>query len=126
MIADNDADDLAVRKALAERHLAADQPDQAQKWATECLYIDVYDPVNHALLADALAAEKKFEPAVEEYESALSLKPKKADQLKVKLAKAQAGAGNKDAAKATLDALLKADPEHPEAGALRKELGGGS
>ena len=44
MIADNDADDLAVRKALAERHLAAGDAAAAEKWATECLYIDVYDP----------------------------------------------------------------------------------
>ena len=36
--------------------LLAGQPDQAEKWATECLYINVYDPANHALLADALSA----------------------------------------------------------------------
>ena len=44
LIADNDADDLDVRKALAEKHLAADQPAEAARWATECLYIHVYDP----------------------------------------------------------------------------------
>ena len=59
MIADNDADDLAVRKALAERHLAAGSAPEAEKWATECLYIDVYDPSNHALLADALAGAEE-------------------------------------------------------------------
>src|SRR5262249_937579 len=71
MIADNDADDLAVRQELARRHLASGAADRAEKWATECLYIDVYDPANHALLADALAAGKKYAPAVEEYETAL-------------------------------------------------------
>jgi hypothetical protein len=40
----------------------------------------------------------------------------------VKLAKAQAGMGKPDA-KATLDELLKADLEHPEARALRDDLG---
>ena len=32
MLADNDADDLNVRKALAEHHLEAGQPKQAEKW----------------------------------------------------------------------------------------------
>jgi tetratricopeptide (TPR) repeat protein len=124
MIADNDADDLDVRKALAEKHLAAGAADQSEKWATECLYIDVYDPENHVLLADALSAGKKYAPAIEEYQAALSLKPKKTDQLKVKLARALAGFGQRDAARSTLDDLLKADPDHPEAKALRKELEG--
>ena len=124
MIADNDADDLDVRKALAEKHLAAGAAEKAEKWASECLFINVYDPECHVLLADALSARQTFAPAIEEYEAALSLKPKKAGQIKVKLAKAQAGLGRRGAAKATLDELLKADPEHPEAKALRKELEG--
>jgi cellulose synthase operon protein C len=125
MIADNDADDLTVRKALAERHLAAGSAPEAEKWATECLYIDVYDPSNHALLADALAAQKKFAPAVEEYQTALELKPKKPNDLKVRLARAQLGLGQRDTAKATIDALLKEDPGHPEAKALRDEMAKG-
>ena len=60
MIAANDADDIAVRKALAERHLAAGDAAAAEKWADECLYIDVYDPAVHVLLADARAAGKKY------------------------------------------------------------------
>lgn len=124
MIADNDADDLDVRKALAEKHLAAGSPEASAKWAGECLYIDVYDPECHALLADALAAGKKYEPAVEEYQAALGLKlkPRRAAELKVKLAEAQAGLGKTDDAKKVLDDLLKDDPEHPEAKALRKKL----
>ena len=60
MIAANDADDIAVRKALAERHLSAGDAAAAEKWANECLYIDVYDPSVHVLLADARAAGKKY------------------------------------------------------------------
>lgn len=122
MLADNDADDLAVRKALAEKHLAAGHVDQAQKWAGECLYIDVYDPECHLLLADAFAAGKTYDRALEEYQTTLELKPKKTDQIKVKLARALDGIGRRDEARRTLDELLKADPEHPEARALRKEL----
>ena len=59
MIAANDADDIAVRKALAERHLAAGDAAAAEKWANECLYIDVYDPSVHVLLADAQAARQE-------------------------------------------------------------------
>jgi tetratricopeptide (TPR) repeat protein len=122
MIAENDSDDLDVRKALAERHLKAGAADQAEKWAIDCLHIDVYDPTNHVLLADALSAQKKYAPAIEEYEIALTLKPKKPNDLKLRLARAQAALGQADAAKATLDAILKSDPDHPEAKALRDEL----
>ncbi len=122
MLAANDADDLAVRKALAERHLARGTPPTAEKWANECLYIDVYDPTVHVLLADALSAGKKYAEAIEEYHVALDLKAKKPNDLKVKLAKAQLGKGDRDAAKATLDGILKEDPEHPEARALREEI----
>ncbi len=122
MIAANDADDIAVRKALAERNLARGEAAAAEKWAQECLYIDVYDPVPHVLLADAQSAEKKFAEAIEEYQTALQLKAKKPNDLKVKMAKAQLGLGLRDAAKATLDRILQEDPEHPEAKALRDEI----
>jgi len=124
-IADNDADDLAIRKALAQRHLAADNAPEAVRWARECLHIDVYDPSNHVLLADALSADTKHGEAVEEYRVALDLKPKKPNDIKVKLAEALWAADRKDEAKATLDEVLKADPDHPEAKALADEFAGG-
>lgn len=122
LLAANDADDLDVRKALAEKQLAAGDATASERWAVECLYIDVFDPENHVLLADALLAGKKFPEAIDEFQTALGLKPRKADQLKVKLARALAGAGRQAEAKKTLDDLLSADPDHPEAKALRKEL----
>jgi Tfp pilus assembly protein PilF len=122
MIAANDADDIAVRKALAERHLGAGDAAAAEKWANECLYIDVYDPSVHLLLAEAQALGKKYTSAIEEFETALALKPKKPNDLKVKLAQAQLAAGQRDAARATVDGVLKADPEHPEAKALREKI----
>ena len=124
LLADNDADDLDVRKVLAEKQLAAGDARAAEKWATECLYIDVYDPENHVLLADALSARKRFADAVEEYRAALDLKPKKSDQLKVKLSRVLFDLGRRDEAKSILDDLLKADPNHPEAKALRKTIEG--
>jgi len=122
MIAAFDADNLDVRKALAERYLTMGNAAAAEKWAGECLYINVYDPAVHVLLADAQAAGKKFAPAIEEYQTALELKAKKPNDLKVKLAGAQLGLGQRDAAKATLDGVLKADPDHPEAKALLEQI----
>ena len=122
MIAANDADDIAVRKALAERHLAAGDAAAAEKWAGECLYIDVYDPSAPRLIADACAAGKKYPEAIEEFKTALSLKAKKPNDLKVKLAQAQLASGRRDAAKATIEGVLKADPEHPEAKELLQKI----
>jgi predicted Zn-dependent protease len=122
MIASFDADNLDVRKALADRHLAAGDAAAAAHWAEECLYITVYDPAVHVLLADAQAAGKKYVEAIEEYQTALELKPRKPNDLKVKLAQAQLDAGRRDAARATLDGVLKADPEHPEAKELREKI----
>jgi tetratricopeptide (TPR) repeat protein len=122
MLAANDADDLTVRKALADRHLARGEFEEAEKWAMECLYIQVFDPVYHEVLGDARVGLKAWDGAVEEYQAVLELKPKKPNDIKVKLARALAGSGKMDEAKATLDEVLKADPEHPEALALKKEL----
>ena len=124
MIADNDADDLDVRKALAEQHLAAGHADQAEKWATECLYIDVYDPASHVLLADALAARKKYARGHRGVPDRPRPQAQEAERPQGQARPRQADFGQRDAAKATLDDILKADPEHPEAKALRKEIDG--
>ncbi len=121
-LAYNDSDDEEIRENLAKRALEIGKPEKAEQWAMQCLYIDVYNPTYHALLADALMARKKPTAAVGEYETALTLKPRKADEIRVKLAKAQSASGDMAAAIATLDAILKRDPEHPEAKALRDEL----
>jgi tetratricopeptide (TPR) repeat protein len=121
MMAANDSDDLDVRTVLAQKHLDAGRFDQAARWATECLYIQVYEPQYHALLADASMGQKKYPTAIEEYQAALELKPKKPNDIKVKLAKAQKAAGNDKDAEKTLDDVLKDDPDHPGAKALKAE-----
>lgn len=130
MLADNDADDLDVRRTLADQHLARGDFEESARWATECLYIDVYAPDLHVTLADAHAGLKDFDKAIEEYRVALTLEPKEPADIQVKLAKALNESGQADEAKATLEVILKDDPGHPEAKALRAELepagGGGS
>ncbi len=124
MLAANDADDLAVRQTLAEYNLKAENYPEAEKWAMECLYIQVYDPSYHLTLADALAGQDHYESAIEEYETAIELRAKRPDDIRVKLAKAQLALGRKDEAKTIVDGILKSDPEHPAAKALREELEG--
>jgi Tfp pilus assembly protein PilF len=122
MIASFDADNIDVRRELAERHLAKGEAASAETWALNCLHINVYDPAIHVLVADAQAALKKFGSAIEEYQTALQLKAKKPNDVKLKLAQAQLGLGRRAAARATLEEVLKADPEHPEAKALLEEI----
>ena len=124
MIADNDADDLDVRKALAEQPPRR-RPARAGR--------EVGDRVPlHRRLRPGLPRPPGRRPGrparsttapIEEYQAALDLKAKKPNDLKVRLAKAQLGLGQRDAARATLDGVLKADPDHPEAKALREEIG---
>jgi tetratricopeptide (TPR) repeat protein len=124
MLAANDSDDLAVRQTLAQYHLEDERFDQAERWATECLYIQVYDPVHHLARADALAGLERFDDAAEEYQVALELRAKKPNDVRVRLARALLKAGRDAEAKAALDEVLEADPEHPGAKALREEMAG--
>ena len=121
-LANNDADDLALRKELTRRFTADKNGAKAEHWGTECLFVDVYDPECHTLMADAYLVNQKPEAAVDEFDTALSLKPKKPDLIQVRRAKALFAAGKIGEAKAALDELLKKDPGHPEAKAARGEI----
>jgi len=123
-LAANDSDDLDVRKTLAEYNLKDKSFDEAAHWARECLYIQVYDPAFHVLLADALVGKGDPTGAITEYRAALELKPKKGAEIKLKLARALAAAGNNAEATETVNDVLKADPDHPDAQVLRDELTG--
>lgn len=120
-IADNEADELTVRQTLAKRHLAAGDYDKARKWALECLYIQVYDPNAHVVLADALTGLKKYEEALEEYQTAIELRVKRPDAVRVKTATVLDALGKRDEARAVLDSILKRDPKQPEAKQLLEE-----
>ena len=121
MIAANDADDLDTRRTLAQYHARAGRFAESARWAMECLYIKLNDPIYHVMLADARVGLKEYDGAIEEYRVALELKPKKPDDLKVKIARALHDGGKVDEASKTLDEVLKGDPDHPEAKALKEE-----
>ena len=121
-LANNDADDLALRKELTKRFNEAKDGPKAEHWGEECLYIDVYDPECHTLLADAHLVNQKPAQAVEEFDVALSLKPKKPDLIQVRRARALHASGKIAEAKAVIDEILKKDPDHPEAKAALGEI----
>ena len=73
-------------------------------------------------MADAYLLAHKPEKAVEEFDAALALKPKKADLIQVRKAKALQAAGRLDEAKALLKQVLEKDPDHPEAKAALAEI----
>ena len=121
-LAANDADDLAVRKTLAEYNLKDGEFEEAVRWATECLYIQVYDPTLHVNLGDALDGDGSHERAAREYQVALELKPKKPADVGVKLARSLHELGRDAEARVAIERALALDPEHPEALALKGEL----
>ena len=92
-LAENDSDDLSVRKVLAERRLAREEFDEAARWARECLYIDVNDPAAHVMLGDALLGLDRPGEAAEEYEVALGLEPDDPDAIKSRRGEALDAAG---------------------------------
>ena len=124
MIAANDADDIdgpqGPGRAAPGRRQRRPRP---RNGPSECLLHRRLRPVGPRPPGrrPGRPARSSRRP-IEEYQTALELKAKKPNDLKVKLAKAQLGLGQRDAAKATLDGILKADPEHPEAKALRKQI----
>lgn len=125
LLAANDSDDLEVRRTLAAEYLARKDYEEAAKWANECLHIEVYDPAHHVMLGDALAGLKRGAAAIEEYQVALELKPKKPGEIQLKLAEAQVQEGLMKEARETIETVLKADPGNPEAKSLLEKVGAG-
>ena len=113
-IADNEADEITVRQTLAKRYLAAGDFEKAQKWALECLYIQVFDPNAHVLLADASAGLKKYPAAIEEYQTALDLRVKRPDDVRVKMAHALTANGKAAEAKPFSTRSSSAIPSIPK------------
>ncbi|MFM7593390.1 MAG: tetratricopeptide repeat protein, partial [Isosphaeraceae bacterium] len=81
MLAAGDSDDLDVRLALAERHLAAGNAAEALKWAEDCLVIDTYNVKAYTLLAKTFVKQEKWAEAGKAVETALSLEPEDPTEL---------------------------------------------
>jgi tetratricopeptide (TPR) repeat protein len=116
-----DADDVNVRKKLAQMALADKNYPEAARYANMALQIDVLDPETHRMLGAAAAELKDHPRAVKEYAVAVELKPDEAS-LKLALARSQIAAGQKDQARGLLKQLLEKDPDAAEAQELLKTL----
>jgi tetratricopeptide (TPR) repeat protein len=82
LLAAADSDDLDVRLALAERHLASGDAEKARTWAEDSLVIDTYNTRAYETLAKALTELKRFDDAEKAYRTAIGLEPENVDALK--------------------------------------------
>jgi len=74
-LAENDPDNLLVRKKLAQLALAAGDFVGAERWARQAIQADLWDAVAHRFWGLALAGQERREAAVEELKVALQLDP---------------------------------------------------
>ena len=120
-LAEADSDNLAIRKTLAQMALKVKDYAAAEKWAREGIEIDVMDVDLHRAVAESAAERHNYTEAVEEYETAVELKP---DHVPSQFALAEALVLNKQPAKAreVLKKLLKSDPAYPGADTLLKSI----
>jgi tetratricopeptide (TPR) repeat protein len=72
-LASLDADDLVMRKKLAQLSLKQKDFAAAARWAKESLYIDVQDAESHRMLAEALTGRQEYAAAATEREIAAKL-----------------------------------------------------
>jgi tetratricopeptide (TPR) repeat protein len=120
-LAECDAEDVTVRKKLAELALADEDFAAVEKWTVSGIHINVLDVDLHAWRAQA--AMKRHEPAlaIDEYSAGIEIDPEN-NALRFALAEACRDAGRRDQARQTLDELLRRDPKFPGAEALLESL----
>lgn len=116
-----EADDPAPRKALAELALSEKNFEQAFKFSKLALHIDVLDADIHRMLAEACHGLKDEKRSIEEYETALELKPKDVD-LQIALAERYVDIGRPGDAKKLIDEVLKKDSKNEQAIKLREMI----
>jgi tetratricopeptide (TPR) repeat protein len=68
-----DADNLTLRKKLAQLALGASDPEAALRWATSAMHLNLRDPLVHAQRGSAALALDKHELAERELKLAVSL-----------------------------------------------------
>jgi tetratricopeptide (TPR) repeat protein len=116
-----DADDLPMRKKLAQLALAAGDFREAERWSLEGIRIYVLDPQLHRWRAEALAGLMRPAEAAREYAVCVELD---AGALDVRLAQAKmhVQAGQTTEARAVLTELLRRDGEFDGARQLLESL----
>jgi tetratricopeptide (TPR) repeat protein len=74
-----EGEDLAIRRKLALLAAKRLDPDQAARWATEVVHIDVRDAAAHKLRASSLAALGRHREAADAYRLAVMLLPEESE-----------------------------------------------
>jgi tetratricopeptide (TPR) repeat protein len=120
-LCDMEESDAGARERLARLAEARGDPKEAGRWATRALQVDVMNAEAHGILAGSLSAAGRFEPAVQEYETAIRLGSKQQTWL-LGLARACARTGRSERAREALRDLLETDPEYPGARELLDTL----
>jgi cellulose synthase operon protein C len=118
-----DADDVSVRRKLAEMAIADESWADAVRYARLALHIDVMDPAIHRLLARGYTGLGQHARSAAEWAVALELAPDDAETI-TELARSEAAAGDRSAAVKRLRELLKTQDDYAPAQKLLRELMG--
>jgi tetratricopeptide (TPR) repeat protein len=116
-----DADDLVLRKKLAQLALKREAWQDARRWATEAIWIDVQDQVAHQMLADAAVGLKLPAEVVFQYETLVRIDAKD-PELWYKLAEAYVAVDKLDKARESVEKLLELSPDHAAGKQLKVKL----
>lgn len=126
-LAPTDADDIDVRRELAKLLLALGKHAESEKYAREAMEIDVLDPDAQQTLGSALAGQKKYKPACEAFQVAITVRElrreiDKADDARLKLAQAYRDNGQKKEALNEVTKILAHDENNAKAKELKVQL----
>ncbi|MCE9524702.1 MAG: tetratricopeptide repeat protein [Planctomycetales bacterium] len=111
-LANVEPDNIPYRKTLVKLASEVKNYEEARRWATQIIHLDLRDAEGHALLAAAAVGLKEFGVASEEYKTALELAENHND-WRLGLAQSLAAAGKKDEARAAAEALQDNEPDFP-------------
>lgn len=120
-LAEADADELVMRKKLAQLALKNNDFAQAWRWSNESLFIDVGDVDALRMSGQAAFGLKQYSDAIDSYEALVQLDGDDHD-ARFHLAEACVGAKQLDRARTVLQTLLERSSGHTEAQQLLKSL----
>jgi tetratricopeptide (TPR) repeat protein len=121
LIAQLDQHDRKTYRLLLEGLVDTKQFAEAKSVGEAALFVDVENPVIHALYARALAETGEHKKAVFELESGLACDPPapQGAELHARLAAEHLALGNREKARAEQTEALKLDPNNADAKALK-------
>jgi tetratricopeptide (TPR) repeat protein len=117
-----DSNDGSVLVRLARLAADRDDLDDAGRWASEAIHVNVMDPEMHGLLGRSLAHRERHAEAIDEYAAAAQLQPDKS-AWRIAEARECVAAGRAARARELLSEVLARDPHDADARKLFDTLG---